>query len=121
MTILTPRSWAAHVQWEAMIAQALRLRGAEVDFVTCGGGLEICDRANLWEAPPMPCRTCTRYVDASIDAHGFAATGHGRGLELAPIRPGPSSTSCSFAELRARRPTGACRWASWSTSRSSGS
>ena len=30
VTILTPRSWAAHVQWEAMIAQALRLRGAQV-------------------------------------------------------------------------------------------
>jgi hypothetical protein len=39
--------------------------------MTCGGGLEICDRANTWEAPPMPCTTCTRYVDGSVDAHGF--------------------------------------------------
>lgn len=71
VAILTPRDWAAHVQWEGMIAQALRLRGADVSFITCGGGLEICDRANTWEAPPMPCTTCTRYVHGSVDAHGF--------------------------------------------------
>lgn len=69
--VLTPRDWSAHVHWEAMIAQALRVRGAEVVFGTCGGGLEICDRANTWEAPPMPCRSCTRYVQDSLDAHGF--------------------------------------------------
>lgn len=74
VAILTPRDWAAHVQWEGMIAQALRLRGADVQFVTCGGGLEICDRANTWEAPPMPCTTCRRYVEASIEAHGFDRT-----------------------------------------------
>lgn len=71
VAILTPRDWAAHVQWEGMIAQALRLRGADVHFITCGGGLEICDRANVWEGPPMPCTTCTRYVEGSVDAHGF--------------------------------------------------
>ncbi len=71
VAVLTPRDWAAHVQWEGMIAQALRLRGADVRFITCGGGLEICDRSNVWEAPPMPCSTCTRYVEGSVDAHGF--------------------------------------------------
>ena len=68
---LTPRDWAAHVQWEAMIGQALRLRGAHVEYLTCGGSLEICDRVNTWEGPPVPCGTCTRYVHGSIDAHGF--------------------------------------------------
>jgi len=68
---LTPRDWAVHVHWEAMIGQALRVRGADVHYLTCGGELEICDRANSWEAPPMPCTTCRQYVDASIDAHGF--------------------------------------------------
>ncbi|MEP6624942.1 MAG: hypothetical protein ABJC79_10895 [Acidimicrobiia bacterium] len=67
---LTPRDWAAHVQYEAVMAHALRERGAQVQFLTCGGGLEICDRANTYEAPPMPCRTCRRYVEASLDAHG---------------------------------------------------
>jgi hypothetical protein len=71
VAILTPRDWAVHVQWEGMIAQALRLRGADVHFVTCGGGLELCDRVNTYEGPPVPCTTCTRYVHGSIDAHGF--------------------------------------------------
>src|SRR4051812_35348514 len=71
--ILSPRDWAAHVQYEAVIAHALRLRGAEVTFITCGGRLEICDRANVYEAPPMPCRSCAGYTTASIEAHGFTA------------------------------------------------
>lgn len=69
--IVSPRDWAAHVQYEGVIAQALRLRGADVSFLTCGGGLEICDRANTYEAPPMPCTTCARYTATSIEAHGF--------------------------------------------------
>ena len=69
--IVSPRDWAAHVQWEGMLAQALRLRGADVSFMTCGGDLEICDRVNTWEGPPPPCRTCRAYVHDSIDAHGF--------------------------------------------------
>lgn len=71
VAILTPRDWAAHVQWEAMVGQALRVRGAQVTFVTCGGRLEQCDRVNVYEGPPMPCATCQRYVDGSLDAHGF--------------------------------------------------
>ena len=70
--IVSPRDWAAHVQYEAVIAHALRRRGAHVEFLTCGGGLEVCDRANTYEAPPMPCTTCRRYVEGSIAAHGFA-------------------------------------------------
>ncbi|MEY2426647.1 MAG: hypothetical protein QOI61_2219 [Actinomycetota bacterium] len=72
--VLSPRDWAAHVQVESMLAHALQLRGAAVEFLTCGGGLEICDRANTYEAPPMPCTTCTRYVAGSLDAHGFQST-----------------------------------------------
>jgi hypothetical protein len=68
---LTPRSWASHVHWEAVIGRALALRGAAVEFATCGGGLGICDRDNTWEAPPMPCGQCSRYVKGSLEAHGF--------------------------------------------------
>ena len=74
VAFLTPRDWAAHVQWEALIGQALRLRGANPRYITCGGGLEICDRANTWEAPPMPCTTCSKYVSTSIESHGFEET-----------------------------------------------
>ena len=69
--IVSPRDWAAHVQYESVIAHALRRRGAHVEFLTCGGGLEVCDRANTYEAPPMPCTACRRYVEGSIAAHGF--------------------------------------------------
>ncbi len=72
VAFLTPRDWAAHVHWDALWGQALRLRGARVHFITCGGGLEVCDRANTWEAPPMPCTTCHRYVSGSLAAHGFS-------------------------------------------------
>lgn len=71
---LTPRSWASHVQWDAMLAQALRLRGADVRFLTCGGGLTMCDRSNVWKSPPPTCRTCSSYVRDSLDAHGFPQT-----------------------------------------------
>ncbi len=67
-----PRDWAEHVHYQAVLGQALRIRGARVNFLGCGGGLEICDRANTYEAPPMPCRTCHGYVDASLRAHRFA-------------------------------------------------
>lgn len=68
---LTTRDWAAHVQYESVMAHALSRRGARVRFLTCGGGLEICDRANTYEAPPMPCRTCAHYVETSLSAHGL--------------------------------------------------
>lgn len=70
--ILSPRDWAAHVQYEAVIGHALRRRGAEVSFLTCGGGLEVCDRSNTYEAPPMPCSSCTRYTETSLAAHEFS-------------------------------------------------
>ena len=70
VAILTPRSWASHVQWEAVIGHALRLRGADVTFLTCGGGLEICDRVNTYEGPPVPCRTCVGYTVPTLEAHG---------------------------------------------------
>lgn len=71
---LTPRSWAAHVHWEATIATALRMRGATVNFITCGGGLERCDRETTHESPPMPCHSCTRYTNKTLAFYGFEPT-----------------------------------------------
>jgi hypothetical protein len=71
VAIFSPRDWASHVQWEAIVGQALRVRGAQTTFITCGGGLEQCDRVNIYEGPPMPCATCSRYVEGSVDSHGF--------------------------------------------------
>lgn len=90
--IVSPRDWAAQVQYEAVIAHALRLRGARVSFLSCGGGLEICDRSNTYEAPPMPCLTCTRYNSVSIAAHGFPSR---------TIRAGWSHADPAWPELDA--------------------
>ena len=67
---LTPRSWAVHVQWEAIVGRSLASRGADVRFATCGGDRPVCDRTHVYEGPPMPCRTCTGYTHRSLDAHG---------------------------------------------------
>lgn len=101
VAVLTPRDWAVHVQWETMIAQALRLRGASVHFVTCGGGLEICDRVNTWEGPPVPCTTCTRYVHGSVDAHGFGFTTIREGWEADDPGEWPELDEISAAALTA--------------------
>lgn len=68
---LSPRDWAFHNQLEGLLGLALEQRGARVQFLGCGGGLEICDRANIHEAPPMPCRSCRSYNRKSSDAFGF--------------------------------------------------
>lgn len=69
--MLSPRDWVEHVQNQAMLGHALQLRGARITFATCGGGLGICDRANTYEAPPMPCRSCRHYTRGAVAAHGF--------------------------------------------------
>lgn len=102
--MLIPRNWVEHVQYESMLAQALRLRGAEVSAMTCGGGLDLCDRANTFEAPPMPCRTCTRYTSSALDAHGIPWTAIRAGWEqpaVDPLRDGgwPDLDELSLGEL----------------------
>ena len=67
--IASMRDWAVHVHVEAMLGHILALSGAEVQHMTCGGGLAICDRVNTWEGPPMPCKSCTKYVESSLRAH----------------------------------------------------
>jgi hypothetical protein len=99
IAFITPRDWAVHVQWEGMLAQALRLRGADVRFVTCGGGLKLCDRVNTYEGPPMPCTTCTRYVHGSIDAHGFPRVALRDGWEADDPGDWPELDELSLAEL----------------------
>ena len=99
--IVSPRDWAEHVAYQGVLAQALRLRGAEVRFLTCGGGLEICDRANTYEAPPMPCRLCTRYVESTVDAHGFPRSSIRAGWDAADLGAWPEIDEVSIPELGA--------------------
>ena len=99
VVFFTPRDWTAHVQWEAMIAQALRLRGADVHTITCGGGLGICDRVNAWEAPPVPCRTCTKYVADALDAHRIPTVSLRTGWEADDPGDWPELDELSLADL----------------------
>ena len=69
--ILSMRDWSVHVQLEALLGQVLKAHGAEVTMGTCGGGLEVCGRVNTWEGPPMPCRSCSKYVSNSLTSHSL--------------------------------------------------
>lgn len=68
--IPTIRDWASHVHLEVLLGHYLRSEGAIVRHISCGGGLEICDRANTWESPPMPCHSCSKYVRMAMASHG---------------------------------------------------
>lgn len=52
------RGWSVHSAYELTIAQALRLRGAEVTLLTCGGGLPACELGWARRAHPRPCDRC---------------------------------------------------------------
>jgi len=97
VAFLTPRDWASHVQWEALMAQALRLRGASVQVLTCGGGLELCDRSNTYEAPPPPCHTCAGYTKRALEAHGLPQ--HPLAEGWTEVEAWPELDALSFDEL----------------------
>jgi hypothetical protein len=67
----TLRGWSTHVAWEATLAAALRLRGADVRFWTCGKRLPLCDIASCHASPPTPCDFCATYVNRALAAWRF--------------------------------------------------
>ena len=95
--ILSIRDWSIHVQIEAVLGHTLELRGARVHYLTCGGGREICDRVNTWEGPPVPCSSCSRYVDNALRAHGRAPVALS---DLADAEPWPELDEMSLEQLR---------------------
>lgn len=97
--LVSPRDWVEHVQNQAMLGQALRMRGADVRFATCGGGLGTCDRANTYEAPPMPCRTCGHYTRGALDAHGFDQSALAQQNEWDELAHWPELDAMSVVEL----------------------
>jgi len=52
----------------------LRARGADAQFVTCGGGLPICSFAPIEVSPPPPCGFCRTYGNSTLEAFGFVPT-----------------------------------------------
>ena len=56
--LLGLRGHPDHNAYEAVIAQGLRMRGAEVVMVRCGGGQPVCEMGWSRRAHPRPCDRC---------------------------------------------------------------
>ena len=69
--VLSLRMWADHMAYESVIAHALRLRGADVTMLTCGGGQPICEVGWGRRIAPRPCDRCAYLPIASQAPHGF--------------------------------------------------
>lgn len=78
------RAWTSHTCWESVLAQALRLRGAEVALLTCGGGQPICEMGWARRAAPRPCDRCGWFTDRVAEATGITAYGLADGLPWGP-------------------------------------
>lgn len=65
------RYWCDHAAIEAVIALALRMRGAEVAHVVCGGGQPACEVGQARRAEPRPCDRCAWYTTSLAGATGL--------------------------------------------------
>lgn len=69
--ILSLRAWPNHTAYEGVIAHALRMRGAEVALVTCGGGMPVCEMGWGRHVYPRPCDRCAWHTDRYAEATGI--------------------------------------------------
>ncbi|MGH9340952.1 MAG: hypothetical protein ACRD1R_15490 [Acidobacteriota bacterium] len=60
------RGWYPHVAWDALLAHALRLRGAAVHVFNCGGRLPICEVNFRHASPALVCRECSAYPERLV-------------------------------------------------------
>jgi Capsule polysaccharide biosynthesis protein len=65
------RGWSSHNAYELVIAHALRLRGAEVALLTCGGGMPACELGSARQAHPRPCDRCAWFTDRIAETAGL--------------------------------------------------
>jgi hypothetical protein len=89
------RAWPNHAAYEAVIAQALRRRGAEVALLTCGGGQPACEMGWARRALPRPCDRCAFYTDEVAAALGV------RQYRIRDLVPWGSAASAAPADARA--------------------
>lgn len=69
--VLSLRYWTTHVALESILAQALRLRGADVRLLTCGGGLPMCEVGWSRRDAPYPCDRCGYHTDRVAHESGM--------------------------------------------------
>lgn len=79
--VLALRYMPDHLAYETVIAQALRMRGADVTLLTCGGGMPICEVGWGREGFPRPCDRCGWQTDQVARRSGI------RVLRLADTLP----------------------------------
>jgi Capsule polysaccharide biosynthesis protein len=65
------RGWSSHNAYELLIAHALRLRGAQVALLTCGGGMPACELGRARRAHPQPCDRCAWLTDQVVEVAGL--------------------------------------------------
>lgn len=65
------RMWTQHNAHELVLAHALRLRGADVHLLTCGGGMPICEVGWGRRKGPRPCDRCAPHTDALATGAGY--------------------------------------------------
>ena len=86
------RMWTQHNAIELVLAHALRMRGAEVELLTCGGGQPVCEVGWGRRSSPRPCDRCGHYTDRLAAASGYRL--HRLGDEFAwGKRPGAAPSS----------------------------
>jgi hypothetical protein len=63
--------WYPHTAWEAVLGNALRLRGAAVHVFNCGGLMPICEVNFRHADPRVACAECRLYPDTLVGALGL--------------------------------------------------
>lgn len=76
--VFSPRGWATSLLIDTLLAQSLKLRGADVLMWNCGKTMPICHITNINEAPPMPCAGCKQLQGQLIADSGIARTTTGQ-------------------------------------------
>jgi Capsule polysaccharide biosynthesis protein len=98
--VVALRNWTTHTAYESVIAQGLRLRGAKVALVTCGGGQPLCELGWSRRLYPLPCDRCAWFTDRVAAAarlqtfrlaDQFAWAGDGRRAPESPDALGPTT------------------------------
>jgi hypothetical protein len=108
--VLALRMWMHHAACESVVAQALRLRGADVTMLTCGGGQPICEVGWGRLNAPRPCDRCAFITDRLTDGGALPR------VRLADEFPwGPSPASAPAEPRDARHIEGASMSAAWFT------
>jgi hypothetical protein len=96
--VLSLRLWTTHSVLESVFAQGLRVRGAEVAMLTCGGGQPLCELGWARHAWPRPCDRCGWFTDrvalaARLPQYRIAdGLPWGEDAPDAPLEPPPSLT-----------------------------